>query len=416
MTEGTPASSGRAMGSGAIPLGLGAMLGAGVFVGPAPASAAAGVWLLPAVLLAALTALCAALSTAEQSASFRGPGASYACVRAKLGVVPGRIGAVANLAGSAAAMAAVADTIAVHLPWASMPSAVAVILLVVLANTAGLRIRGTAGWLWLCASLAVLVVLIGACVAIAPPPNPTSQHAGTPLGATAAAGVLFFAFLGFERLTAPDAESDRHGRRRTTRAVIIAIVVTTIVLIATGAAVLRQLGEVRLALSTRPLLDALRAADAAVLVPLVGVGVAVALLPVLSAIVESVGSTGRALLDDGVLPRVLDRTGSAGTSYPLDLGVGVVAASLSTVLNGAQAMTFAACCMLVHYAFANAAARVLLVDGAQWRMRLACLGVGLSVILAMSMPVPALLATGCVCVLGAASAGLSSDRRSDVRR
>jgi len=83
------------------------------------------------------------------------------------------------------------------------------------------------------------------------------------------------------------------GGPRTWRLGVLAVVaVVLVVCLAVGAAVLRQLGAPRLALSPVPLLDALAAADAAALEPLVLAGVAVgtgfALLGVIRAVVGSV--------------------------------------------------------------------------------------------------------------------------------
>ncbi|MDR7303067.1 APC family permease [Haloactinomyces albus] len=400
-----------ATGTGAIPLGLGGMLGAGLFVGLAPASALAGVWLLLGVPIAGLTAVCCALSTAEQSAVYRGPGAAYACIRSQLGIAPGRIAASTYLLGQIAAMAAIASAVGAYLPTSSPVIAAVAILLTVVAATAGLRIRGGAAWLWLCLTLTVSALVVAACWAIAPLP-PTGVPAGgntpgpTPMGIPAAAGILLFAFLGFERLTAPAEERDRYGRPAVRRGLIVMFTIAGTVVVIVSASVIHQLGAARLALSPTPMIRALQAADAAALTSLVGVGVALAMLPVLLGVLELFRSTALAVLQDGDLPASLGRRAGSGTPYLLDLAGGIAAAGLAFLVEPAQAIALAACCVLVHYAFANAGARVLLVEDRTWRMRMTCLGVGLCVILAMSMPVPAMLGTLGAAVLGPVLAGV----------
>ncbi|WP_190817496.1 APC family permease [Saccharopolyspora pogona] len=397
-------SRGRlASGSGGIPLALGGMLGAGVFVGPAPAAAAAGPWLPLGLLVAFLAAACAASATAHQSEAYWGPGAAYACVRAWVGVLPARIGASAHLAGQVAGMAVIARVLGdFFLPTAAPQVAAVALLLVVLAATVGLRIRGGAAWIWLALTVAVLGLVVVTCFAIEPvPPIPAGRPlADSAVGITGAAGVLFFAFIGFERLTAPAVEQDRFAWSATKRGTVVSLVALAVALSVVTAALVYQLGWSRLALSPTPIREVLTAAAAANLAPLVGVGAAVALLPVLLGALESFRSTALALVQDRDLPRFMGRTSSAGTPYLLDVAAGVAAVAVAVLVEPVPAMAFAACCLLVHYAFTNAGARLLLSEGHIWPMRAACLGMGLSVLLAMSMPISAMLATLVVVVVG----------------
>ena len=388
------------------------MLGAGLFVGLAAASAEAGPWFLLGIPLAALTAACCAFSTADQSDAYRGPGAAYACARSKLGVIPARIVASTNLAGHLAAMAAVAGAVAGYIRPLGNPAAPLAILLVVAASTAGLRIRGRAAWWWLGITGIVLAMLVPACLTIDPAPASAIPPSDNALGITGAAGVMFFGFAGFERLTAPSDERDRHARRHVRTSLIISLVAASAVYLAVGAAYLYQLGAARLALSPVPASDALGAAAAPSLTPLVSTGAALAMIPVLLGVMESFRSTALAVVQDGDLPGALGRTGGSGTPYLLDLVGGLAAAALSVMLAPAQAIALAACCLLVHYALSNAGARVLLTGDRTWRGRAACLCVGLSVVLAMSMPVPAMLGTLVVVIAGPVLAGAVSGRWS----
>ncbi|WP_243789238.1 APC family permease [Saccharopolyspora gloriosae] len=404
----------RSIGS-ALPLALGGMLGAGLFVGAAPAALAAGPLLLLAVPLVLVLVACCALASAHQSASYRGPGAGYACVRARLGVLPARFAAATALAGQVAALGAVARVIAEHaMPAAPPIVASAVTLLVVLAATAGLRIRGVAAWVWLLLTLAVVALVIAVCFAIEPPPSPPvgAVQADGAIGITGAAGVLFFGFLGFERLTAPAEERDRHRGAIVKWGVIVSLIITGTLVSLLAWALLHQLGPARLALSGQPLLDALDAAAGGRLRQLIGTAVGLALFPVLLGILESLRSTALAVQRDQDLPAVLGRESRAGTPYLLDLCAGIAAAVVALLVQPVTAMAFAACCLLVHHALANAAARVLLADDQVWRMRSACLGMGLAVILAMSMPVHAMLGTLVVVIAGPLLAALVSRRWS----
>lgn len=407
----SPVTSGAAT----IPLALGGMLGAGLFLGLAPAASAAGGLLLLGLPIAALTALCGALTSAHQSASYRGPGPAYACVRSRMGLLSARMGASAHVLGQAAALAAVAETIGIYLvPGRSTEVAAAAVLLVVLASTTGLRIRGAAAWMWLALSVAVVLAVVVVCFAIEPVasvPQPQS-YGDRAVGITGSAGVLYFAFLGLDRLTAPGRESDRFDWKSMRRGVVVSVLTTTVLCALLAVALLYQLGPQRLALSPAPVTDALGAAAASDLRPLIGVAIALALIPVLLGVLESSRSTALAVVADGDLPAALGRTGPHGTPYALDVLTGVVAVVVVLLTGPAEAMGLAVCCLLAHQAFASSAGRLLLADGNKWAMRSTCLGMGLSVVLAMSMPVAAMLTTAAVLVVGPLCAGAVSRRWS----
>lgn len=291
-------------------------------------------------------------------------------------------------------MAAVAGGIAQYLlPSAAKGLGAVVILLAVLAATTGVRIGTRGAWLWIALSITALGVVVAASFAIAPAP-PTAPSPGRLVGVSGAAGTMFFGFLGFERLLVPDKRIAVLWRN-----VIVAVVIMTLVLVIIGAALLYQLGPARLGLSPTPITDALVAASAAGLAPPIGVAVALAMVPALLAAQNCVRVTAVEVVADGDLPRALGRTGRAGTPYRLDLSAGIAAVVLIQLLTPAQAINLAACCVLVYHAFVNIAAQRPSNVG-KWRSPTLCLGMVLTIVLAMSMPVPIMLATLSVAVAG----------------
>lgn len=389
---------------GAVALALGAMVGAGVFIGPAPAARAAGAWFLLGIPAAAVVVLLCALGVTTHRGARVGE-TCYPGVRVRLGVVPGRISASLYLVGHVAAMAAVAGAIAQYLlPAAAKGFGAVVILLAVLAASTGARISERAGWVWAGLSALVLGVVVAACFAIPPAPVLAAAPHGL-LGLSGAAGTMFFGFLGFERLV-PTA---RRAGTTVWRDVIIAVVIATLTLTITGAALLYQLGSARLGLSPAPVTDALAAASAAGLAPAIGFAGALAMVPALLAAQDSFRATAVAVVADGDLPPLLGRTGRAGMPYLLDLAAGIAAVVLVQVLTPAQAINLAACCILVHYALVNIAAQQS-SEGGKWRSRALCVGMVLAVALAMSMPVPIMLATLVVAVAGPLLGGAVSRR------
>lgn len=378
---------------GAVVLGSGAMLGAGVFAGLSPAAAEAGWWLLLGVPVALVAALCSAMSTAEQARSHPGEDPAQDCVRERMGTVPARVAASARGIGMVVAMAAIARVAAEHLAprLAALLSPVAV-LAVVLVATLGVRIRYEAARGWLVLTAAVLGVVVATCSGIAPATPAVHAATGGFTGTTGAAAVLFFAFLGFEHAPA--------GERSSPLRLGGAPLVVAVVLLALGAVLLVQVGPERLALSRQPVLDALGAAAAGELRGPVGVAVAIALVPVLFRALQAARAPFLAAANARELPGSLVRRGGKGTPFLLDVVLGVLAAAVSELAPADQLIPVAACCLLVHHAFANGSARALLVARAKWPPRAACLGMGLSVVLVMSTPVPVLLTTLAIAALG----------------
>jgi len=229
--------------------GVAASLGAGVFLGLAPAAALAGRWLPAAVLLAALAGGLAVVSTSERPAE-------------TLPMSLRRFGfALATLARLSAAVA-IAATVEVYLsPFAALALvAVVTVLAAVGVPPAVVRVAAVA-------VLVVLAVVVAACFTIAPAaPAVTAADDGGVLGVPAAAALLTVCFFGADAAAAP-------GRRR---AVVVAVVVVAVACLAVALAAVHQLGAARLGVSPAPLRAALGAADASAIERLLVVGVVVA--------------------------------------------------------------------------------------------------------------------------------------------
>ncbi len=406
----TQSPHGRSAVPSALVLGLTSTTGAGVFLGLAPAASVAGRWLLPATIVAALAALCSAFSTADQSRAYPGvDGGGYGYIRTQLGPWPARIGASAYLLGRAGVAAALAGMAAAY-AFPENRTLVALLVLVcagVLSAT-GVRWSGPVTWLVAGTVLTVLALVVLACFGVAPPPAPTAPPVDEGFTSfMAVAAVMFVAFSGFERITAPLRGDPVHSARTLRWAIPLLIALSLGTTLVVAAAVRHQLGSARLALSPAPLRDALLAADGGWLVPLVQFGAVVAALAVLTPVLGGLRRTLGALASAGDLPTRLAPRADGRAPLPSLLGGAFVAVVL-LLAPPATALAIGACGTLFYYAFTNASARLLLHEDRTWPMRTACLGLGLSVLLAMSAPVDALLTTVVTMVVGAALLGLSA--------
>lgn len=379
-------------------LALGATLGAGVFTGFAPAAALAGPWLIPGLVLAAVTALCCAFSTADQHRAYPDAPGGYAYIRNQLGPWPARIGASAHLVGRAGIAAALAGMFGAYVvPEYRVAAALGLIVVVTALGVAGFEWSARLSMAAVGVVVGVLALVVLVCFSVAPPENPVVGDGvgGGPGfdGLMGASLLLFTAFVGFERVTAPQRGDRVFSARALHFAVPVVIGVVLVVCIAVCVAVLRQLGPARLALSPAPLRDALIVADGRWLLPVLGFGAAVAAVSSLYFVFASSRRTLVGMAEAGDLPAVRSSWAFEVVSALLAV-VGVVALPPST------ALAVGACGTAFYYGFTNASARVLLQEDRTWPMRTACLGLGLSVLLAMSAPADALVITGVVLALG----------------
>ena len=123
----------------AVVLGLGAMLGAGVFASFAPAAAAAGAGLLIALAIAAVVAYCNALASAQLAARYPESGGTYRYGRHRLGPMWGFLAGWGFVIGKTASCAAMAMTFGAY-TWPAHPAGPAIVAVVVLTvvNYAGI--------------------------------------------------------------------------------------------------------------------------------------------------------------------------------------------------------------------------------------------------------------------------------------
>src|SRR3954463_1271178 len=123
----------------AVFIGLGSMLGAGVFAAFAPAAEAAGSWLLLGLAIAAVVAVCNALASAQLAAQYPTSGGTYVYGREQLGPWWGFLagwGFVIGKTASCAAMALTFAAYAVPAMWQRPVAAMAVV------GLAGVNYRG----------------------------------------------------------------------------------------------------------------------------------------------------------------------------------------------------------------------------------------------------------------------------------
>ncbi|MGP3974570.1 APC family permease [Streptomyces sp. 8N114] len=393
----------------AVIIGLGAMIGAGVFAALAPAARAAGSGLLLGLAVAAVVAYCNATSSARLAARYPTSGGTYVYGRERLGEFWGYLAGWAFVVGKTASCAAMALTVGSYV-WPAQSHAVAVAAVVALTAVNYAGVQKTA---WLTRAIVAVVLAVLAAVVVA---ALTAQGAAADRlapggdvsagGVLQAAGLLFFAFAGYARI-ATLGEEVRDPRRTIPLAVPLALFLTLVVYAAVAAAALAVLGPERLADATAPLADAARAAGADWLAPVVRAGAAVAALGSLLALVLGVSRTTLAMARDRHLPPVLSAVHPRfGVPHRAELAVGAVVAVVAATADVRGAIGFSSFGVLLYYAVANASAWTL--TSAEGRPPRIVPAVGLAgcLVLACALPLPSVVSGAAVLVLGAGVFGL----------
>ncbi|MGJ5754000.1 amino acid/polyamine/organocation transporter (APC superfamily) [Streptomyces puniciscabiei] len=346
----------------AVVVGLGSMVGAGVFSALGPAARAAGSGLLPGLALAAVVAYCNAMSSARLAARYPASGGTYVYGRERLGSFWGYLAGWSFVVGKTASCAAMALTVGAYV-WPGQAHAVAVAAVVALTavNYGGIQKSAWLTRVIVAVVLAVLVAVVVVCLASGRADAGRldiglSSGAG---GVLQAAGLLFFAFAGYARI-ATLGEEVRDPVRTIPRAVPLALGIALVVYACVAVAVLAVLGPDRLGHAAAPLADAVRAAGVPGLVPVVRAGAAVAALGSLLALILGVSRTTLAMARDGHLPGALAAVHPRfQVPHRAELAVGAAVAVLAATVDVRGAIGFSSFGVLAYYAVANASAWTL---------------------------------------------------------
>lgn len=401
----TPGLQRRLGTNAAVFIGLGSMMGAGVFAVYQPASAVAGSGLLVGLVIAAVVACCNALSSAQLAAQFPSAGGTYLYGRDLLGPWWGFAAGWSFVVGktaSAAAMSVAFAAYAAPAAW-SRPVAAAAVVVVVLTNCLGVTRTATATRVIVVVVLLVLGVVVasGAAGPTAAPEGLTAllPDAG-PLAVLQSAGLLFFAFAGYARI-ATLGEEVRDPARTIPRAIGIAFAVAVVVYAAVAVVSLLTLGPDGLAESSRPLADVVQANGWPWAAPIVRLGAAAACLGALLAVFAGIGRTAFAMARNGDLPRPLAVVHPRfATPHRAELLVGAVVVVLVLLVDLRSAIGFSSFGVLLYYVVANAAALRQHAELRRYPRAVSVLGAIGCVVLMSTLPPLSIVSGSAVVLLG----------------
>ena len=415
-SQSPPTRLARKLGTGdAVIVGLGAMVGAGVFSAIGPAARAAGNAIVVSLLVAGALAYCNATSSASLAALYPESGGAYVYGRRRLGDVWGFLAGWGFVVGKLASCAAMALTFGHYVaPALARPLALAAVAALTTVNYFGIRKTAAATTLIVALVLAALAVCVfGAAAGGAArwdrlwPLEPVGPRA-----VLQAAGLLFFAFAGYARI-ATLGEEVADPARTIPRAIPAALGLALVVYAAVVVSSLAAAGSGVLATSAAPLADAVRAGRFASLAVVARIGAAIGSLGVLLSLIAGVSRTMFAMAAAGDLPAALAAVHPTHqVPHRAEVAVGIGVVLLVAVLDVGTAIGFSAFTVLAYYAVANAAALTLSRDERRWPRPLAVLGLAGCIAVAASLPTSAVAGGASVLLSGVAMFAARRARRA----
>src|SRR5665811_758534 len=392
----------RKLGTGdAVVIGLGSMIGAGVFAAFGPAASAAGSGLLIGLAIAAVIAYCNATASAQLAAVYPTSGGTYIYGRERLGHWWGFTagwGFVIGKTASCTAMALTFATYAVPDPWwVQRLVAVGAVMALTALNYQGVTKTAGLARILVTITLVSLAVVVLAILLAGDPDldnldGVASLNSGGVYGVLQAAGLLFFAFAGYARI-ATMGEEVHNPATTIPRAIPIALFLTVAIYAVIGITALLAAGPDALADATAPLVTAMDVAGVGDIALVVRIGAVVASLGALLALIAGIGRTSLAMARNHDLPSWLAAVHPVHrVPHHAEIALAAVVSVLVLTVDLRGAIGFSAFGVLVYYSIANASALTETGEQRRWPRALNLLGVTGCVALIATLPVQSVIA------------------------
>lgn len=389
----------------AVGIGLGAVVGAGIFVVTGVAAGVGGAAFLVGLLIAGVAATCNALSSAELAARYPQSGGTYEygyrLLHPAFGFGAGWMFLASKLAAGGTVALGFGSYFSQLFP--AIPAryaAVGAALLLTFANLFGIKKAGRFNTGIVSITLLTLLYFV---IAGIPAFDSTNLQPFAPNGFSGiaeSAALLFFAYTGYARI-ATLGEEVSEPEKTIPRAVIITITVSVVLYMAVALVAVGAVGAVALANSSSPLQTAARGFSLPGVFWMVGIGATTAMLGVLLSQIVGISRMMFAMARRDDLPRVLEHTNS---KYGVpDYGV-LLSGSVIVLLSIFGTLQFvvaaAAFTILLYYGIANIAALRLAAADKLYPKWIAVLGLISCLALALSLRLTTILTGLGLLVLG----------------
>lgn len=361
---------------GAMMMGLGSIVGTGIFVSIGIAAGIAGPSVIVAVAIAALVATCNALSSAQLAASHPVSGGTYeygyAYLRPAFGFTAGWMFLCAKSASAATAALGFAGYFLHAFGWSAerlVPVAIATTVVLTAIVLSGIRRSNAANIAIVCVTLAALLAFVVAGLPSASEfgaenlspffGSGTSEYSPAH-GLLYATALMFVAYTGYGRI-ATLGEEVREPRRTIPRAIVLTLIVSAVLYMVVCGVAIGAVGSAALAQATEGEAAPLEVVAREFAVPgvhwVVAIGAMTAMLGVLLNLILGLSRVLLAMGRRRDMPSAVARLdGSRATPYVAVTVVGLAVSALAAIGSVKTTWTFSAFTVLVYYAITNLAA------------------------------------------------------------
>jgi APA family basic amino acid/polyamine antiporter len=373
----------------ATAIGVGAIVGAGIFVVTGIAAAQAGSALVVSMLLAGAISLLTALSFAELTAWRPREGSVYELAHELLspfaGFASGWMWMVSNTFAGAAVALGFAHYVAALVPAVPAPWLAAGICLGLTAlNHFGMRASAVLNNLLVLTKLAILAMFCLVGVQYVRGAN-FAPFEPLRVGVLSGASYIFFAYGGFARV-AVVAEEVKDAARTVPRAILLSLAISTALYILVGLVAVGLIGAPALSGSRSPLTDAIRATGSPAAVYAVAAGGIIATASVLLTSILGVSRIAYAMARRGDLPSVLSRLHPRhNTPYHSVWITGVLMAVLAIAIDLSKVVAVSTFALLFYYGVANLCALNLRGPDRRYPRAIPALGAASCVVLLVTI-------------------------------
>ena len=375
---------------GAMMMGLGSIVGTGVFVSIGLGAGIAGAWVVVAIVLAGVLATCNGLSSAQLAAAHPVSGGTYeygyTYLNPWLGFTAGWMFLAAKSASAATAALGFAGYVlnAFEVEGGSwlVPLALGVVVLLTVLVLTGMRRTSAVNIVVVSVTLLALAAFIvgggvnlgfsGEAGVDPTDPMEAAEPASMGFGGEGGFGwvalfhataLMFVAYTGYGRI-ATLGEEVREPRRTIPRAIIATLAVSAALYVGVGAVGVWTVGAVSFYAATQQdaaplevIAETFGAGFRGWLPWVVSVGAVTAMAGVLLNLILGLSRVALAMGRRGDLPRGLGRVyGAQTTPVPAVVLVAVIIAALASIGSVKIAWSFSAFTVLIYYGLTNAAA------------------------------------------------------------
>lgn len=391
----------------AIGVGLGAIIGAGIFVVIGVAAGVAGPGFIIGLAIAGIAATCNALSSAELAATYPQSGGTYEYGYRLMNPWFGFAAGWMFLASKLAAGGTVAMGFGYYFSGLtpSVPPvypAVAATVLLTVANLFGIKKAGRLNIAIVFITLLTLLYFVFSGASAFDTANLSPFMPFGFDGVAESAALLFFAYTGYARI-ATLGEEVHEPKKTIPKAVIITIIVSVVLYMAVSLVAVGSVGSSVLASTTSPLQAAANTFSAPGLFWIIGLGAATAMFGVLLSQIIGISRMMLAMARRRDLPTLLEHVTvkTAIPSYGILL-TGVVISMLAIFGTLQFVVSAAAFTILIYYGIANICALKLPTQDKIYPKWIAVLGLIFCVAMAASLPLMTIVSGLVLLVVGLA--------------